>query len=70
MLEIHIAEEDTKYGLSYEECRRFLTGGEWENLNNVRITGLMGMATYTDDTNQIRKEFRFLKQFYVIELIK
>ena len=64
MLEIHIAEEDTKYGLSHEECRQFLTAGEWKSLNNVRITGLMGMATYTEDTEQIRNEFRSLKQFY------
>lgn len=58
LLELHIAEEETKYGFSPEECRQFLTGGEWKELSHVRIRGLMMMATYTDDQAQIRGEMQ------------
>jgi pyridoxal phosphate enzyme (YggS family) len=64
LLEIFIAEEETKYGLSFDECRALLAGNDWKNLQSVRITGVMGMATYTGDREQIRNEFRSLKTFY------
>jgi len=64
MLEIYIASEDTKYGLSFDECRKLLSENNWEELKSVRITGVMGMATYIDDIVQIRNEFRSLKNFY------
>ena len=64
LLEMHIAEEEAKYGLSFDECRQFLAGGLWENCKFAYIGGLMGMATYTEDEDRIRKEFRSLKQFF------
>lgn len=56
LLELHIAEEETKYGFSPSDCRELLAAGEWRELRHVRICGLMMMATYTDDTKQIRLE--------------
>lgn len=64
LLQIHIAQEESKYGLSYEEAHTLLTSSIWEELPHVRIIGLMGMATFTDDTAQIRREFRGLKHFF------
>ena len=71
LLELHIAEEETKYGFSVEDCRQLMADGEWRELTHVRIRGLMMMASYTDDTRQIRQEmqqaldlFNELKQQY------
>lgn len=64
LLQIHIAQEETKFGFSFEECREMLGAGEWKNLGNIRISGLMGMATNTDSTEQIDKEFRSLNEFF------
>lgn len=64
LLEIHIAQEDAKYGLSYEQCRQFLKEGLWKTCKHAYIGGVMGMATYTEDEVQIGKEFRDLKQFF------
>lgn len=64
LLQIHIAEEETKFGLSMEECRRMLQEEPWDKLNNVQIAGLMGMATNTDDKEQILNEFETLSQFF------
>ena len=58
LLELHIAEEETKYGLTPDACRQLLAGGEWRQLQHVRICGLMMMASYVDDEQQIRAEFR------------
>ncbi len=64
LLQIHIAEEETKAGFSPDECRQFLEGGKWKTCPHVRIAGVMGMATFTDDENQVRKEFRQLKSLF------
>ena len=71
LLELHIAAEETKYGFSPDDCRQFLADGEWREMEGVRICGLMMMATFTDDTDQIRREmllaadlFDELKQQY------
>ena len=64
LLEIHIAEEESKYGLSFDNCRSLLESEDWKNLKYVRISGLMGMATYTEDMSAVRKEFQALKQFF------
>ncbi len=64
LLQIHIAEEDTKFGFSTDECREMLNSDEWKSLSNVSICGLMGMATFTDDTEQINREFHSLHQFF------
>ena len=58
LLELHIAEEETKYGLTPDACRQLLAGGEWRQLQHVRICGLMMMASFVDDEAQIRSEFR------------
>ena len=64
LLELHIAQEATKYGLTIDACRQLLDDGEWRNLNNVRICGLMMMASNTDDENQIRSEFMQATDFF------
>ena len=58
LLELHIAEEETKYGLTPDACRQPLADGEWRQLQHVRICGLMMMASFVDDEAQIRSEFR------------
>ena len=58
LLELHIAEEETKYGLTPDACRQLLADGEWRQLQHVRICGLMMMASFVDDEAQIRSEFR------------
>lgn len=57
LLELHIAQEATKYGLTPDDCRQLLADGEWRTLHNVHISGLMMMASNTDDEEQIRREF-------------
>ncbi|MBX2945854.1 MAG: YggS family pyridoxal phosphate-dependent enzyme [Cyclobacteriaceae bacterium] len=64
LLQLHIAEEDTKFGFSRDELLSLLNDPEFTTLANIKITGLMGMATFTDNTEQIRKEFRSLKLFF------
>ena len=64
LLELHIAEEETKYGLTPEGLRELLAGGEWRSLKHVRICGLMMMASYVDDEEQIRSEFRLAKSLF------
>ena len=64
LLELHIAQEATKYGLTIDACRQLLDDGEWRNLNNVRICGLMMMASNTDAENQIRSEFIQAADFF------
>ena len=64
LLELHIAEEETKYGLTPEACRELLAGGEWKELKHVRICGLMMMASYVEDEQQIRKEFQIAKNLF------
>lgn len=58
LLELHVAEEDTKYGLTPDACRELLDGTEWRDMQFVRICGLMTMASYVDNEQQIRDEFR------------
>ena len=64
LLELHIAKEETKWGFSKEELLQMLEEGEWKELQNVHICGLMMMASFTDDTAQIRSEFRLAKHIY------
>jgi len=58
LLELHIAEEETKYGLTPDALRSLLSDGEWRCMEHVRICGLMMMASNVDDEEQIRQEFR------------
>ena len=64
LLQIYIAKEETKFGLNFEEAEALLTSEAFKQLKNIRITGLMGMATLTDNQQQIRNEFKSLKKFY------
>lgn len=57
LLQLHIAQEETKFGFSLDECKEMLTDGKWKSLANVRICGLMGMASNTEDEEQISREF-------------
>ncbi|MDO9137593.1 MAG: YggS family pyridoxal phosphate-dependent enzyme [Lutibacter sp.] len=64
LLEIKIASEETKFGLSFTEAEQLLKSEELKNLKNINITGLMGMASFTDDIEIIRSEFKNLKNFF------
>jgi len=61
LLQIHIAEEETKFGLNELEINEIFNSESFNNLNNIKIVGLMGMATFTNNQNQIKKEFEHLK---------
>lgn len=64
LLQVFIAQEETKFGLSEEELEELLLSEELKSMQNVRIVGLMGMASNTDDEQQVRLEFRGLKQLF------
>ncbi len=64
LLQIHIAEEETKFGLNKKELNYILTSRGFQEMKNIRIIGLMGMATFTDNQNQIKKEFNSLKSIF------
>jgi pyridoxal phosphate enzyme (YggS family) len=64
LLQFHIAEEDTKFGLTLNEAREILDNNEFKSLNNVVIAGVMGMATYTENSEQIRNEFKLLSTIF------
>jgi len=64
LLELHIAEEETKYGLTAEALRELLDDGEWRRMQHVRICGLMMMASNVDDPQQIRSEFRLARSLF------
>ena len=66
LLQFHIAKEETKFGLDIEEAEEILKSDSYKNLNNINIIGVMGMATFTDDFNQIRNEFKSLKNIFNI----
>ena len=64
LLEIHIAQEETKFGFTPEECKEMLKDGSWKELKNVCISGIMGMATNTDDDAMIESEFTKLAAYF------
>jgi pyridoxal phosphate enzyme (YggS family) len=64
LLQMHIAEEETKFGLDDDELNSILASSEFQEMQNIRITGLMGMATFTDNQDQVKKEFSHLKSIY------
>ena len=64
LLQIHIAREETKFGFSADELTKMLEAGAWQQLKNVQLCGLMGMATYTDNRQQIQTEFLGLKTLF------
>ena len=64
LLQFHIAQEDTKFGLSLEEATTFLSSPDFQALKHIQLCGVMGMATFTEDTNQIRREFQSLHSIF------
>lgn len=64
LLQFHIAEEDTKFGLDLDEAKEILNSDEFKSMKNVRICGVMGMATFTDDQQQVTREFQQLKSIF------
>lgn len=68
LLQIHVAKEETKFGLHEEELDELITGllkaNEANELNNIQVTGLMGMASFSDDEEKIRREFKYLSSLY------
>ena len=64
LLQFHIAQEDTKFGLDIDEAKQLLESENYKNQKNIRIVGVMGMATFTDEVTQIRNEFKTLKDIF------
>lgn len=64
LLQIHIAEEETKFGFDKAELEEMINSTEFKDLTHVRVSGLMGMATFTENADQVRKEFKGLKQLF------
>jgi pyridoxal phosphate enzyme (YggS family) len=66
LLQVHIAQEETKFGMDEQELEQLFTkeNVQLQELKNIRICGLMGMASFTEDQNKIRTEFRYLKSLY------
>lgn len=66
LIQFHIADEDSKFGLKFHEAQDLFTQEAFYELKNVRVVGVMGMATFTEDQSQIRKEFRTLVNYFEI----
>lgn len=64
LLQMHIAEEDTKFGLDQDELKQLLESEEYEQMQHIQVCGLMGMATFTEDETQVRREFQSLKRIF------
>jgi len=64
LLQIYIAEEESKFGLDEQELQQLLSSPTFTQMKNIKIVGLMGMATFTNDQNQIKKEFTHLKSMF------
>ncbi len=64
LLQLHIADEESKYGFSFDECRDYLETGDWKKFEYAYLGGVMGMGTFTDDEDKVREEFRQLKLFF------
>ena len=64
LLQFHIALEETKFGLDLDEARQLLDSEAFKQMQNVRICGVMGMATFTDNQTEVRKEFKYLKTIF------
>lgn len=64
LLQIHIASEETKFGFSVDELEELLNSDEYQTMKNIRVVGLMGMATFTENMDQVRMEFKFLGNLF------
>ncbi|WP_299209823.1 YggS family pyridoxal phosphate-dependent enzyme [uncultured Dokdonia sp.] len=65
LLQVKIAQEESKYGMPIQEATALLDGNQLDNYPNVRVVGLMGMASFTDDTNQVDTEFKMLESLFI-----
>tara|TARA_X000000950_G_C13602801_1_gene532083 strand:+ start:29 stop:451 length:423 start_codon:yes stop_codon:yes gene_type:complete len=65
LLQVHIAEEDTKFGFNEEELLDLVRNENFKSHKNVKIVGLMGMATFTENMDQVRREFKSLQSLYL-----
>lgn len=66
LLQFHIATEETKYGFDFEEAKELLESSEFSELQHVNIRGVMGMATFTEDKEKVRDEFRTLNNYFLV----
>lgn len=64
LLQLHVAKEETKFGFSCEDCLLLMKNGVFNQLDNVRVCGVMGMATNTDDMDEVRQEFKSIKSVF------
>jgi len=64
LLQLHVAKEETKFGFTFDECREMLTEGAWKDLKNVQITGIMAMASNTNNEAIVRQEFHSVNSFF------
>ena len=64
LLQLHVAKETAKFGMTCDECEALVESGKLDSLRNVRVCGVMGMATNTDDENEIRKEFKAIRNVF------
>jgi pyridoxal phosphate enzyme (YggS family) len=65
LFQIHIAREETKFGLRVEECSHLLNDAQWTKLKHIRLRGLMAMASNTSDANQISEEFTRIRHYFM-----
>jgi pyridoxal phosphate enzyme (YggS family) len=70
LLQARIAKEETKFGLSFEDIANILQSSEFKDLENIKIVGLMGMATFTDNEAQLKEEFSSLKNFFTAQQLE
>jgi pyridoxal phosphate enzyme (YggS family) len=70
LLQVHIATEETKFGFDADSISELIQSGRLANYSNIRIKGLMGMASFSEDTNLLTKEFSILKQIYDLSAIQ
>jgi PLP dependent protein len=66
LLQFHIAEEETKFGLTLQEAKEILSSEQYRQLTHISLSGVMGMATFTEDMEQVRREFRHLKSIFTV----
>ncbi len=64
LLQLHVAQEETKFGFTPDEAKAYLDSGEWQKLTGIKLTGMMAMASNTDDTARIRNDFKCARRFF------
>lgn len=64
LLQVHVAQEETKFGLDEKEINEIVRSGELNDLKSIKVKGMMGMATFTEDIDKVREEFKYLKSLF------